>query len=117
MQKVYQQLKDISPEITAHNTGEKFIFLSNRDTSTAITQFAYGKLLPGEESGLHHHATMEECFYFITGEGEYLIENNFYKINPKTFVRIPKGVKHLLKAYGIEPLTFVYFGVATNPEI
>jgi mannose-6-phosphate isomerase-like protein (cupin superfamily) len=113
MQKVYQQLKDISPVITAHDAGKKFVFLSNDDTTTSITQFAYGQLFPGEECPLHRHQTMEECFYFITGEGEYVIEDVSYKIIAGTFVRIPVAAKHLLKAYGAEPLTFVYFGVAT----
>jgi mannose-6-phosphate isomerase-like protein (cupin superfamily) len=112
MPKVYQQLKNISPVITTHNAGEKFVFLSNEDSSTSLTQFAYGKLLPGEESGLHEHPTMEECFYFISGEGEYSIADKSYKITSGSFFRIPKATKHLLKALGTEPLTFVYFGIA-----
>jgi len=114
MQKVYQQLKDISPVLTAHNAGEKFVFLSTEDTSTSLTQFAYGRILPGEESGWHIHSTMEECFYFISGEGEYFIESESYKVSSGSFIRIPKATNHLLKALGNVPLTFVYFGIATN---
>ena len=102
------------PVATAHNQGEKFVFLNNDDTRTAITQFAFGKFLPGEECASHLHPTMEECFYFIDGEGEYVINDITYHIRPKSFLRIPANTLHALKATGNQPLTFVYFGVATN---
>ncbi len=111
-QKLCQSLNEITPVVTAHEQGEKFIFLSADDTQTAITQLAYGKLLPGESIGEHLHATMEECFYFISGQGEFVISNISYNINPGTFFRIPAATTHSLKASGSAPLTFVYFGVA-----
>jgi len=111
-QKVFQWLDDIPPVPTAHDQGEKFVFLNQEDTSTAITQFAFGKFLPGEVCEMHLHSTMEECFYFIDGEGEYMLNDIVYTIKPKCFLRIPANTLHALKATGIKPLTFVYFGVA-----
>ena len=100
------------PVTIAHGEGEKFVFLKQEDTTTAITQFAFGKFLPGEECALHLHPTMEECFYFIDGEGEYTVNDVVYMIRPKCFLRIPVNTMHALKATGDQPLTFVYFGVA-----
>ena len=111
-QKVCQSLNDITPIVTAHGKGEKFVFLTQQDTPTAITQFAYGKLMPGEDVEQHLHPTMEECFYFISGEGKYVINNEMHDITPGTFCRIPANTLHALQPTGQQPLTFVYFGIA-----
>jgi quercetin dioxygenase-like cupin family protein len=111
-QKVCQSLNDIIPIVTAHGKGEKFVFLNQHDTLTAITQFAYGKLMPGEDVEQHLHPTMEECFYFISGEGEYLIDDIAYTIKPGTFFRIAANTLHAMQVNGVQPLTFVYFGIA-----
>ena len=106
-------LNDILPVANAHGQGEKFVFLMQQDTQTALTQFAYGKLIPGEDVQQHLHPTMEECFYFISGDGEYKISDVVYIIKPNSFFRIPANTLHALKATGKQPLTFVYFGIAT----
>jgi len=111
-QKLCQSLDDIIPVATAHKQGEKFVFLKQGDTATAITQFAFGKFLPGEECAAHLHPTMEECFYFIDGEGEYTVNDVVYIIKPECFLRIPANTLHALKVTGNQPLTFVYFGAA-----
>lgn len=111
-QKIFQSLDDIIPVVTAHGQGEKFVFLNQQDTQTDLTQFAYGTLMPGEDVVPHLHPTMEECFYFIQGEGEYLINNKLHTINANSFFRIPANTLHALKAIGKQPLTFVYFGIA-----
>ena len=111
-QKVFQSLDDIAPVVTAHGKGEKFIFLAQQDTQTALTQFAYGRLMPGEDIQQHLHPTMEEYFYFIDGEGEYLINDVAYRISPGSFFCIAANTLHALTATGTRPLTFVYFGVA-----
>ena len=101
------------PVLTAHGEGEKHVFITDKDVQTKVTQFAYGKLMPGENCAGHFHPTMEEFFYFINGEGEYLIDGAVYNIKADTFFRIPVNTLHALKATGTQPLTFVYFGIAT----
>jgi len=113
-QKLCQSLSDIKPVPTVHNLGEKFVFLKNEDTPTAVTQFAFGKLMPGEDVESHLHPTMEECFYFLSGAGEYTVDNFAYMVKPETFLRIPANTLHSLKVTSITPLTFVYFGVAVD---
>lgn len=115
-QKISQNLADILPIITAHGEGNKFVFLKNEDTPTALTQFAYGKFLPGEICKFHLHPTMEELFFFLKGEGKYVVGENVYTLKPGTFLRIPAGVLHQLEASGTEELEFVYFGVATDSK-
>jgi quercetin dioxygenase-like cupin family protein len=85
-QKVFQSLKKISPVITAHGHGKKFVFLAQHDTQTSLTQFAYGLLMPGESIARHCHPTMEECFYFIAGKGKYIIDNIYTLLNQTAFL-------------------------------
>lgn len=75
-------------------------------------QFAHGCMQPGQESGVHSHATMDEYFYFIKGDGVYTIDDQEYKVAAETFTRIGAGSKHNLKNNSTVPLEFVYFGVA-----
>lgn len=112
-QKIVEQLANIKAAVTAHNTGEKRVFLTKEDTPTNLTQFAYGSLAKGECSGMHEHPTMEEYFYFLKGRGVYTIYGHTHQLVPGVFVRIPAGVPHNLEA-GDEGLEFVYFGVATQ---
>ena len=112
MEKIFAELKNIDPVVTAHQRGSKFVFLKNEDTNSAITQFALGELAPGESTGAHAHKTMEECFYFLSGEGVFVIGGIEYTVGKGSFTRVPAGVSHTLSAKGEEKLSFVYYGVA-----
>lgn len=100
--------------VTAHGEGKKQVFLGYNDTATAITQFAYGVFEPGEKCSTHVHATMDECFFFLKGEGTYTVGENVYALQPYSFLRIPAGTPHELQAGGSGTLEFVYFGVASD---
>ena len=109
---VFNQLSNMLPNATAHNQGQKFVFLSNGQSPTNLTQFAYGSFAPGESSQLHTHQTMEEFFFIVKGEGVCLCGADRYHIGQGAFLRIPAGVLHSLEASAAEGLEFVYFGVA-----
>ena len=112
--KIFDFLNNIEPISTAHGTGNKQVFLSNKETANKLTQFAYGILKPGEKCKEHIHPTMEEYFYFIKGSGIYYIEKEKYNLNNGTFLRIASGKKHKLvcKTSSKENLEFAYFGIA-----
>lgn len=111
--KIFEMLADIPATATAHGMGRKFVFLNNNDTQTALTQFAYGSIAPNEGCEEHTHPTMDECFYFLKGTGNYKVGDIVYELKPESFLRIPAGTPHALRATGNENLEFVYFGVAT----
>jgi quercetin dioxygenase-like cupin family protein len=116
-QKVFQMLEDILPVATAHTGGGlKLVFLKPDDSNTALTQFAYGKFLPGDCVEDHAHPTMEECFFFLKGMGSCTILGETYTVKPGAFLRIPPGAVHNLVAEGEDVLEFVYFGIALNSE-
>ena len=111
---IFELLQNIPAITTAHGEGKKQVFLNNGDTITALTQFAYGIFEPGEKCSMHTHPTMDECFFFLKGNGTYKVGDTTYELVPKSFLRIPAGVPHSLLATGNENLEFVYFGVATE---
>lgn len=101
-------------ESTAHLQGSKKVFLRNADTPTNLTQVAYGTFRTSDYCELHRHATMEEVFYFLGGQGVYTVGDQQIPLHNGVFVRIPAGVAHRLEAVGEEPLAYVYFGIATE---
>jgi mannose-6-phosphate isomerase-like protein (cupin superfamily) len=111
-EKIYEFLDRIRPVSTVHVAGEKQVFLSEVDTESNITQFAYGRFTPGEGCEEHSHQTMEECFFFIRGYGVYKVENELIDIKPNTFFRIRPDIRHYIKNTGDSNLEFIYFGVA-----
>ncbi|GAB3023977.1 cupin domain-containing protein [Spirosoma pulveris] len=114
MERITASLLHLERELTAHAQGAKQVFLRNADTPTNVTQVAYGIFTKADYCELHTHATMEECFFFLKGEGIYVVDDQTIPLNHGVFVRIPAGVPHRLEATGNDPLEYVYFGVATN---
>ncbi|MEO9965636.1 MAG: cupin domain-containing protein [Reichenbachiella sp.] len=114
LNKIYEYIEDIKGEPTAHLSGLKKVFLSNQETSSPLTQFAYGVFKPGEVCDSHIHPTMIECFFFIKGFGTYTVGAESVKLKPGTFLQIPANTSHELVNDGTEDLEFVYFGVATK---
>lgn len=105
-------LSAIEAVLNAHLSGVKRVFVNNDQTESALTQFAYGYMQPGESSGLHKHNTMDEYFYFIKGTGHYVLGDEEISVEPSMFVRVPATVLHNLSQTGNETLEFVYFGIA-----
>jgi quercetin dioxygenase-like cupin family protein len=100
--------------VTAHGTGNKKVFRFNHEMPHAMTQIAHGTFKPGEICEEHEHPTMYEYFYFLSGEGTYIVGENEYELKAGVFLEIPAGVKHRLEAKGSSDLTFVYWGIATD---
>lgn len=114
MERITASLADLERERTAHAQGAKQVFLRNGDTSTNLTQVAYGSFSRTDYCDLHMHPTMEECFFFLKGTGIYVVGSQKISLKEGVFVRIPAGILHRLEATGDDPLEYVYFGVATR---
>src|SRR6476661_5526704 len=110
---IIKKLSELEPHATAHNVGQKFVFLKGEDTPTAVTQVAYGTLAPNEVVDLHIHPTMEEYFYFVEGTATYTVGDQLYPCTAGTFIRIPANTPHGLRTHD-SPTGFFYFGVAVE---
>ncbi|MEJ7914091.1 MAG: cupin domain-containing protein, partial [Chitinophagaceae bacterium] len=95
---------EIEFESSAHGAGVKKVFINSLDTATKLTQFAYGKLLAGENVEEHMHPSMEEFFYILKGDGVYVIDHSLVKVSPGVIVQIPAGITHALSTVGSTPL-------------
>ncbi len=112
--KFLKKLSDIIPETTAHGFGEKFVFRKNEEMPNASKQVAYGHFKVGEACEEHTHPTMDEYFFFISGEGTCIIEGVEYPLTCNTFLEISAGKKHSFHADKNKDLQFVYWGIATE---
>ena len=99
---------------TSHKVGRKKVLISNDETESCLTQFAYGELDSGDKIETHVHPTMDEYFYFIDGEGKYRIGEQSYNVFGGCHITIPANKSHSLESTGNDTLKFVYLGIALN---
>ena len=94
-----------------HSVGKKKVFFSNDSLPNALTQIAYGKLEPFEETEVHMHETMWEYFYILDGEGQFIVNNQLFNVNAGSVIEISPNERHNQRA-GANGLCFFYFGAS-----
>ncbi len=109
---LFKSLWNVDPEATSHGCGEKRILLSNKETSSSITQIAVTLLHQGEKAELHSHPTMEECFLIRSGRLRISVDNQTFDCMPGDFLRIPPATPHQLEA--LEESEMLTIGCATD---
>lgn len=65
----------------------------------------YGRLLclsKGADVPVHIHDHRDECFDVVEGEGTFLVDGEEIHAGPGSFLYIPAGVRHGLRADGTE---------------
>ncbi|WP_128547760.1 cupin domain-containing protein [Larkinella soli] len=112
MDRITASLSHLERELTAHAQGTKQVFLRPGDSLSGLTQFAYGVFMRTDHCERHVHPTMEECFFFLKGDGRFEIGEQHIPLGKGVFVRVPAGAAHRLVATGEEPLEYIYFGIA-----
>lgn len=55
----------------------------------------------------HRHERNEELYVFLTGSGEFQVENDVFPVKPGTCVRCDREVNRAWRCTGDEPLTFI----------
>ncbi len=113
-QTIYQYLKNLKGEPTAHLSGFKKVFLKKGQTECSLAQFAFGVLKKGQESGPHTHPSMSEFFYFLSGKGLFKVGNEKIPVRKETFVHVPSKSNHNLINEGDSDLKFIYFGIENH---
>jgi|TARA_B110000902_G_scaffold144532_1_gene166698 quercetin dioxygenase-like cupin family protein len=102
--------KDVEQVLTNHGIGIKQIFLSKDSCRSNLMQVAYGSLQKDEKIEEHAHSTMEEFFFFETGETNFFIESEKYVCKRGDFLMIPAGAKHYMEAKS--NTAFLYWGIS-----
>lgn len=105
-------LKDVTPIPTSHGIGVKQVLLANEETSSAVTQIAKSSLKMGEKVEEHIHATMDEHYLCLSGEGILFVDHKKIAFTQDTYVLVKAGSSHYLEA--TSDVTFLTIGVATE---
>ncbi len=111
--KIHKNILNIPKSNINHGSGVKRVFVHNEDTNTALTQFAWSRLVPGESCDNHIHPTMDEYFFVHKGGGEYIINDEKIILKEGDFIRIPANTPHELSVDDTDgALELIYFGIA-----
>ncbi len=95
---IIKNINAINDVMTSHGAGIKKVLCSNDEASSNITQIAVSLLKAGEEVEVHEHETMEEHFIIEDGSLEFMIDDKVMTVNSSTYVMVPAGTKHGIKA-------------------
>ena len=105
--------KDIAPEPIRHNENILKKVLLKSGMVGKITQIAEATLAQGEATELHHHPTMYEVYFIITGRAIYTVNDQEYEVGPGDLFVFEPLEKHNQRV--IEgPHRIFYFGLATD---
>lgn len=109
-----KSLHQIAVKSTSHGVGQKRVLLSKEETESSLTQIAVTTLLAGEVAELHHHATMEECFFFLRGVAKLTVNGEAMECMDGDFVQVKCMESHKLEA--VTDIDVMTIGVAIYEE-
>lgn len=95
---IIKNINTINDVATSHGAGIKKVLCSNDEASSNITQIAVSRLKAEEQVEMHVHETMEEHFIIEEGTIEFVIDDKLITVTGGTFVMVPAGTKHGIKA-------------------
>jgi oxalate decarboxylase/phosphoglucose isomerase-like protein (cupin superfamily) len=79
--------------------------------------FGVATLAPGKAHARHNHPGSEEIIYFISGEGEQMVDDQApVKVGPGTCVYIPADVYHSTLNTGSETMRLIVAYSPAGPE-
>lgn len=67
---------------------------------------------PHDELPVHTHATEDQLYYVLEGEGIILLDNEEFPLRPGTAVTIPPGLSHGVRNPTDRPLKYLDFFVS-----
>lgn len=71
---------------------------------------------PGQQLGAHYHKEVEETFYFLSGSGKIIINDQEYRISPGDVYRLEPGEKHNIVNDTDEEIRAVFVKCPYLPE-
>lgn len=84
------------------------------------TEFSFQCFAPGAETGfLHTHKKHEELYFFLSGKGEFQVDDTIFPIQEGSVVRVAPDGKRAVRNNGTEPLIMLcvqYKGNTFTPE-
>jgi quercetin dioxygenase-like cupin family protein len=85
-----------------------YTFKATGETTNGSLTFADGSILPGDGPPPHYHESMDEAFFVLQGELEFLSGDQTFTCGPESFVFVPRGVRHRFYNAGIHPARLLF---------
>ncbi len=102
-------------DLAKHHAGSLTKLLVTKEScGSENIDFFISSYAPGAYAAMHEHERSEEVFYFMQGEGVFMMNNEKHTIKPGTVVYVPPKTRHGIFNTGMENLVFVV--TATPPE-
>lgn len=109
---IIRNINSVRPIATSHGVGSKKVLLAKEETETRLTQIAVTSLRRGEQSEIHIHSTMEECFLVIKGVVTIQVETQQFKLGKGDFIQVKP--KHIHSITALTDTIVLTIGCATN---
>ena len=86
--------------------GSEIYFRVSDARQASVVEVVLG---PGQTSRAVRHRTVEEIWYFLSGQGQVWLRPDTRRVGPGDFVVIPTGTDFQFRAGASEPLRFLCF--------
>ena len=91
----------------------KKVFFENGEVPY-LTTIATATFLPGQSVGDHTHETMCEVFYILEGRAVFECGGVTAEVSTGDCISIPAGSTHKQSNPFNDPVTWIYWGIATK---
>lgn len=95
--------------------GQIWVHVNGDSTNGAFGMWE-GLLPPGGSSPIHIHHNEDECVYVMEGTLLFVCGEQRWQSGPGTWVRMPRGVPHGIRAMGDTPVRFLEFFLPAGLE-
>ena len=89
-----RHISDIETVSTSHGVGEKRVIVTQGTIGKPVTQIARTKLQEGEKVEEHVHPTMDEHFFFLSGQCVFTLDGINKVCKSDDYLFVPAGCKH-----------------------
>jgi len=98
-----------------HNGALTKLLVTRENTGARNIDFFLSSYAPKAFAALHSHEKSEEIFYFLSGEGVFMLDGERFTIGPGTVVFVPPQTEHGIFNTGFADLVFVVTASPAEP--
>lgn len=100
MSEIKDYVLELGPEVKI--PGKVF---GGQSVNATGAEFSFQSFAPGTETGfLHTHKNHEELYFFLSGNGEFQVDNEVFPIKEGSVVRVAPDGRRSVRNNGTEPL-------------
>jgi mannose-6-phosphate isomerase-like protein (cupin superfamily) len=102
--------------ITKWMVGDVYTLKIMAEESNGSLGFIEGSIPAGAGPVAHVHTDVDEAFYLLSGELEFLDGDRTFIGKPGDFVFVPRGHRHRFKNVGVHPARMLFLFTPGGPE-